>query len=362
MNLALVRISQLTPFVDTLDELGLPSDRHLEEVGLHRDALAIPETLVPRSQVWRFAEEAIDRADVSDLGLRAASRHGLLGLGPIGHRIRGALTLHHALGMLTRELRKISSHIRFRFEASSPLGWLSRDDVSQGYREARAPEQHSLILMLDVVRSLMGTSWYPEEIRLHHSLPRSAIDELGLGQSRILDGGDSTSISIPIELLPLAMPTEAARSRAAQDRPMASRVEPPTADILGLAAGLRHALKPILGRTPLTIHRGAEIAEMSVRTLQRQLAEEDSSWTELVTRVRFEESITRLADPTIKLSDLALELGYSDAAHFSRAFRRWTGSAPASYRKNLRSTFSTTGVIVSPIIHCGPKASGRSAK
>jgi hypothetical protein len=41
-------------------------------------------------------------------------------------------------------------------------------------------------------------------------------------------------------------------------------------------------------------------------------------------------------DPTRKLIDIGQELGYDDPAHFSRAFRRWTGSAPRTYRELFR--------------------------
>jgi AraC-like DNA-binding protein len=43
-----------------------------------------------------------------------------------------------------------------------------------------------------------------------------------------------------------------------------------------------------------------------------------------------------MADPRARLIDIALELGYSDAANFTHAFVRWTGQAPKLFRRNLR--------------------------
>jgi AraC-like DNA-binding protein len=41
----------------------------------------------------------------------------------------------------------------------------------------------------------------------------------------------------------------------------------------------------------------------------------------------------RLLEPTLTLTEIAAELGYADQAHFTRAFRRWTGESPSGYRR-----------------------------
>ena len=39
-----------------------------------------------------------------------------------------------------------------------------------------------------------------------------------------------------------------------------------------------------------------------------------------------------LQDAGIKITEIALDVGYSDAAHFNRAFRRWAGITPREFR------------------------------
>ena len=76
----------------------------------------------------------------------------------------------------------------------------------------------------------------------------------------------------------------------------------------------------------------AKTLHVSSRTLKRRLAEEGATWKELVDDARRIEG-TRLVQRTeTPLEAIPERLGYSDLANFSRAFRRWTGTSPGSYR------------------------------
>lgn len=55
--------------------------------------------------------------------------------------------------------------------------------------------------------------------------------------------------------------------------------------------------------------------------------------TEVLDQTRFDAASELLQDPDIKVTDVALQLGYSDSAHFSRAFKRVAGVNPRVYRQ-----------------------------
>jgi AraC-like DNA-binding protein len=76
----------------------------------------------------------------------------------------------------------------------------------------------------------------------------------------------------------------------------------------------------------------AEFVGMSVRTLQRRLAQAGTSHHMLVARARFATAAAVLERTDAKILELALDLGYSDHANFTRAFRHWAGCAPREYR------------------------------
>ena len=83
----------------------------------------------------------------------------------------------------------------------------------------------------------------------------------------------------------------------------------------------------------------AEIAKhigMSQRTLARRLAEEGSSFSELLSAVRRALANRYLMNPSLSISEIAWLLGYSEVSTFTRAFHRWTGASPSARRASAR--------------------------
>jgi AraC-like DNA-binding protein len=77
----------------------------------------------------------------------------------------------------------------------------------------------------------------------------------------------------------------------------------------------------------------AQRVRLSPRTLQRRLSDEGVSFARVVARAGLDAAQRMLADPTRKVIDVALDLGYSDQAHFARAFVRWTGLSPRKFQR-----------------------------
>jgi AraC-like DNA-binding protein len=49
--------------------------------------------------------------------------------------------------------------------------------------------------------------------------------------------------------------------------------------------------------------------------------------------VRFEAAVRMLDEPSMKIVEIAADLGYTDSANFTRAFRRWAGVPPQAFRR-----------------------------
>jgi AraC-like DNA-binding protein len=57
--------------------------------------------------------------------------------------------------------------------------------------------------------------------------------------------------------------------------------------------------------------------------------------------VRYEIARQLLEGTRLPLAEIAATLGYSDPSAFTRAFRRWSGHAPAAWRANGRCSAAT---------------------
>jgi AraC-like DNA-binding protein len=80
---------------------------------------------------------------------------------------------------------------------------------------------------------------------------------------------------------------------------------------------------------------GADIARrlhMSRRTLQRKLAEAETSYQQLVDDTRREIALRYIDDRKMSVTDITFLLGFSGQSAFARAFKRWTGFSPTDYR------------------------------
>jgi len=67
----------------------------------------------------------------------------------------------------------------------------------------------------------------------------------------------------------------------------------------------------------------------SARTLQRRLAEDGTSYNDILNETRRELAQAYLGEGW-SVTEVAFTLGFGDASSFSRAFRRWTGEAPSA--------------------------------
>jgi AraC-like DNA-binding protein len=99
----------------------------------------------------------------------------------------------------------------------------------------------------------------------------------------------------------------------------------------GTIEALKGLIAELLPDERPTIERVAPRLGMSVRTLQRRLHKWGHSFEDIVDDTRRSVAIERLTAGETSITETAFLLGYSDLSHFTRAFRRWTGTTPREF-------------------------------
>lgn len=80
----------------------------------------------------------------------------------------------------------------------------------------------------------------------------------------------------------------------------------------------------------------AAAMRLTPRTLLRRLAAEGTNWKSILNEVRRELALSYLRQGR-SAAEITWQLGFADPANFTRAFRRWTGMAPARWRAANRA-------------------------
>jgi AraC-like DNA-binding protein len=113
-----------------------------------------------------------------------------------------------------------------------------------------------------------------------------------------------------------------------------------TSSARDVARRMRQVVEEVLaegGGSP-DIRLVADTLQTSVRTLQRRLCAAGVTYAVVVQQARCAAARALLSKPGRPIGEIARTLGYSDHAHFTRAFHRWTGIAPREYRGRTRRT------------------------
>ncbi len=321
----------LVPHLEVLRDAGIPTAALLAESRLPVCLEAEPEVLISFQQSCRFIDRDARREGIETLGLLAGGRSHVGRMGVWGRRIERSLTLYEALERVTQTFRAHTSGARYQMiDRGRDVLFCHRLHESIDLGRDHACHQ-ALLAIITLVQSVGGHGWRPHEIRVAAAAdPRLRSLDV-FGDARIVCDPAGTAVAIPRALLSAPLPN----ASHCQRKPITAPLEPlrPSAPALDFLGSLKQVLAPLVPTGTPDVFAAAELAGTSVRTLQRRLLEEGVSFSRVIDEVRFAMATHWLEDPHLKMIEVAFELGYSDPAHFTRAFRRWTGVSPREFRR-----------------------------
>ena len=329
------RAAHLLPYLELLDGIGAPVERGLRHARLPIMLADQPEARLPLLPTLDFLTEMAHREGLDDLALRATTHFATENLNPmLRSLIPSAPTLKAALEAFCSLARLEDTHLDVWMGSGTSEVWICiRNRATEDTHGTRHCELHAAMAVMAIIRAFAGPSWCPSVIAFRSTLTpgRYALEQFP--NTRILVGQTAAWFDLPRSLLslpPRAMGHTKGLRPAAYPGP-ADFTGQPASDFPG---SLKQILNAYLRDGYPDIRLAAEIANTSVRTLQRQLAEAGLSYSELIQEARFEAATQILKDPSMKVIDAAYALGYEDPSNFARAFRRIAGVSPRAYRRH----------------------------
>lgn len=103
----------------------------------------------------------------------------------------------------------------------------------------------------------------------------------------------------------------------------------------GLSAQIRRRLRAAARTEWPDFEEFATRLNMTPSTLRRRLQDEGQSFQDIKDQLRRDMAIDYLCHTTNSVTEIACDLGFSEASAFHRAFKKWTGANPGEYRQRM---------------------------
>jgi AraC-like DNA-binding protein len=256
----------------------------------------------------------------------------------LGFLVMTSATGADAVDTLFRYLPLLTEGGEWSLDASEDLHvarW--RRVVDGGELEQRVANEFAVAQYVRVLRQVRRQDIVPLRVTFRHRAPTSTRAHAELFRCPIEWCAPVDSVWLEPRALAftptLANPGLHAFLRAQADELLATRTSAST-----IADQIREAIAVELpsGLPPLS--RVARRLAMSERSLRRTLHREQQSFRQIVDGVRKERAIELLRAGQVSIGEVSSRLGFSDPSAFSRAFKRWCGRSPQSFRPACRTT------------------------
>jgi AraC-like DNA-binding protein len=316
--------------LDKLGELGLARNLLLREAKIDESQLRDPDGRISLDAVTRLWHAAASHVTDPAFGLRIGADTSVREWGLVGYAVAYSSTLGSALNRFAHYSRVMSDALVVRIDTERDAAWV-RLDVQPELRAFRPAVDARLAALLSACREMLGAPVTPLLVQLSYRQPADVKEYERFFGAPLEFGSLTSSFLLRSEdlarRLAIADTTLAGYLETLADQKLAS---------IGTERSLRERVRRTLWselseRTP-TLEAVARSLGVSARTLQRQLRQEGVTFAKLLAELRREMAPSLLRDGRNSVSEVAFLLGYEDPSAFRRAFQRWFGQSPRSFR------------------------------
>lgn len=323
--------AEISAILDTAVALGITPAATLEGTGLTATAVFQGKCKVSLQQHACAVVNATQNSSDSLMALRSGLRLHLSAFGIVGYALWSSHTLHEALKVAAAYAPLLNLKFGPTISIENGEAVLSfSQPAGLSAQETELSVEFEVAKVVRFIRDLQLQDCGLFSVCLLSECAKhlaAAGTMLGCASTR---HGAVAQIRFDAALLDHPLPQANPRTQKACLVACDQLMETQDGD-LDLAASVRAILANASQAIP-TLPEVASQLCLSARTLRRRLDLMNTSYSQLLDDVRKTLAIRYVGSTTLTTELIAEKLGYSDAANFSHAFKRWTGQAPRQYR------------------------------
>jgi AraC-like DNA-binding protein len=325
--------TKLAALFDGLVERGCPAGEILRNVNLAVDEVHSPKSRISLAELMTACKNAIRLSSDPHLPYRIGASIHVSAYGMYGFAILCCPDFRKAMAFaeLYHALAAPLATIEFT-EADGLASWV----IEPNARAATDPQVYRFVtemqigIHISLMRDIMGPAFTPDRI----SLAYPQAHDFGLPAEQIGCRPGFAAQTNQIVFRSTWLDQTANLGNRTTYPAVVALCDDLLNDLksrIGVAGEIRALLLRELANPP-TLATIAKRLEVSDRSLRRQLGEQSISFRGLLDELRMQVALKYLRTTRLANEDIALALGFSDAANFRRAFRRWTNKSPSEIR------------------------------
>lgn len=321
---------------------GVNASALLQSVGLDPDADADPKTMVAASAYYDLLERIAQDTDATDLPLRTGASMRCDDYGALGLAFKAAPTLFGSYSRVARYARLWTSVVAYELQPEGLNTWFVLHRSGDRRLGLRLSNEATLASATAIGREVSQDGTFaPLVVHLSHPAPSVIAHHEAYFECPVFFGSDRDAILISPDSInrPNKLGDEGITQFLQQhlDRELAQ-----IADTKSLNQRTKDVIARALSEGLPKMEDVARNMGMSVRSLHRRLADDGMTFRTLTEDTRQELAKGLLRDERYSIAEVAFLTGFSEQSSFNRAFKRWAGDTPATFRKAQHRSVTVT--------------------
>ena len=309
---------------------GIDPQRFAQQVGIATIEIPDAKTRLPSALLDKAFAQAVELIPDPAFALRSAECWHPSNLGTLGYAWLSSGSLRTALKRMARYSRVIGQKMSARCEEDDQGLRFTYDHGRGDTAIGHAMADYALALIVDMCRTNFGPTLTFQSVTLRRPTPKNqspissslpALSVSGQAVTASFWSGISQTDRWRVQITSLprpSMPSSPAQLAEISNGDLVARCK-------------AYLLKELTSGEP-SEEELARALGLSRRTLQRKLGDLGLTYKGVLEKTRYDLALRYLDDPSKTVTDITFLLGFSEQSAFTRAFKRWSGKAPTTYR------------------------------